>query len=164
MRGRGRDRPRVASPAPAEDVRISVHDELPGEDAAVVDKALGLANEAAAPLHEVRPLACFAHSSDGSLLGGAIGRTWGICCELQQLWVVQEHRRQGLGAALIRRFEAAAQARGCKTAYLETFSFQAPALYRSLGYEVRLALHGFSEGIVKYTMVHALKSDEPAAT
>jgi GNAT superfamily N-acetyltransferase len=163
MRGRGRDRPRAASPARAEDVRFSLHEEPPAEEAAAVNNGLGLANEAAAPLHEVRPLACFAHSPDGTLLGGAIGRTWGICCELQQLWVVQEHRRQGLGAALVRRFEAAAQARGCKTAYLETFSFQAPALYRSLGYEVRLALHGFSEGIVRYTMVHGLRSDEPAA-
>jgi GNAT superfamily N-acetyltransferase len=164
MRGRGRDRHRAASPAPAQDVRFSLHDELPREDAASVDHGLGLANEAAAPLHEVRPLACFAHSPDGTVLGGAVGRTWGICCELQQLWVEQEHRRQGLGAALIRQFEAAAQARGCKTAYLETFSFQAPGLYRSMGYEVRLALHGFSPGIIKFTMVHVLRDDEhPAA-
>jgi ribosomal protein S18 acetylase RimI-like enzyme len=145
-------------------VRFSVHDELPREDAAVVDKGLGQANEAAAPLHEVRPLACFARAPDGTVLGAAVGRTWGICCELQQLWVDQDHRRQGLGASLIRRFEAAARERGCKTAYLETFSFQAPSLYRSMGYEVRLALHGFSAGIVKYTMVHTLKDDEhPAA-
>lgn len=36
---------------------------------------------------------------------------------------------------------------------LETFSFQAPALYRSLGYEVKLELRGFSAGVVKFTMV-----------
>ncbi|MGM9485921.1 GNAT family N-acetyltransferase [Ideonella sp. YS5] len=145
-------------------MNFSLHDELPREEAEAVDKGLGQANDAAAPLHEVRPLACFARSPDGTVLGGAVGRTWGLCCELQQLWVVPEHRRQGLGAELIRRFEAAARARGCRTAYLETFSFQAPSLYRSLGYEVRLALHGFPAGNVKYTMVHALKDDEhPAA-
>ena len=32
-------------------------------------------------------------------------------------------------------------------------SFQAPSLYRALGYQVRLELHGFAPGIVKYTMV-----------
>ena len=46
--------------------------------------------------------------------------------------------------------------------YLETFSFQAPSLYRSLGYEVKLELHGFSAGIVKYTMVHEASVSKPA--
>jgi GNAT superfamily N-acetyltransferase len=152
-----RARPREpARPAEVKEPVFTLHDELPREDAAVVDHGLGQSNESAAPLHEVRPLACFARAADGTVLGGAVGRTWGVCCELQQLWVAPEHRRHGLGAALVRRFEAAAMARGCRTAYLETFSFQAPQLYRSLGYEVRLALHGFSAGIVKYTMVHAL--------
>lgn len=56
-------------------------------------------------------------------------------------------------AGLVGAVEARAQARGCSTFYLQTFSFQAPSLYRSLGYEVTLALDGFAPGIVKYTMV-----------
>ena len=43
--------------------------------------------------------------------------------------------------------------RACHNFYLETFSFQAPNFYRSLGYEVRLELHGYTGGVVKYTMV-----------
>ena len=39
---------------------ISMHDDLPADDAAVVDAGLDAANAAAAALHEVRPLACFA--------------------------------------------------------------------------------------------------------
>jgi ribosomal protein S18 acetylase RimI-like enzyme len=140
---------------------FTTHDELPQADVALVDAELGASNEAAAPLHEVMPLACFARLASGAVVGGAVGRSWGACCELQQLWVHETHRRQRIGARLILAFEHRAQSRGCRTFYLETFSFQAPALYRSLGYEVRLELHGFAPGIVKYTMVHET-SGEPA--
>ncbi len=133
-------------------ISLSLHDELPPE-AALVDAGLGAANEAAAPLHEVRRLACIARTADGTVVGGAVGRTWGDCCELQQLWVEPSHRRCGIGARLVRAFEDRAQQRGCRTFYLETFSFQAPRLYRSLGYEVRLEISGFGAGIAKYSMV-----------
>ena len=135
---------------------FTVHDDVPRDAADVVDAGLGAANEAAAPLHDVRPLCCFARLPSGGVIGGAVGRTWGSCCELQQLWVEASHRRQGTGKCLVEQFEARAQARGCRTFYLETFSFQAPGLYRSLGYEVRFELRGFSAGIVKYTMVREL--------
>jgi len=131
----------------------TVHDDVPAEEGAVVDSGLGQANAAAAPLHQVRPLSCFARLASGAVAGGAVGRTWGDCAELQQLWVAPEHRRRGIGARLVREFEARARTRGCRTFYLETFSFQAPDLYRALGYEARLALHGFAPGIVKYVMV-----------
>lgn len=142
--------------SPAQPV-FTVHDDVPGEAAGLVDAGLGAANEAAAPLHEVRPLSCFARLSCGAVVGGAVGRTWGACCELQQLWVALEHRRAGIGKRLVERLEGRAIERGCRTFYLETFSFQAPSLYRSLGYEVRLELRGFSAGIVKYTMVRELR-------
>ena len=49
-----------------------------------------------------------------------------------------EYRRRGIGSQLIHEFERVAINRGCRTFYLETFSFQAPSLYLSLGYQVRL--------------------------
>lgn len=136
----------------AADIALTLHDELPPE-AELIDAGLGAANEAAAPLHEVQRLACLARAAAGTVVGGAVGRTWGECCELQQLWVEPSHRRCGLGARLVRAFEDRAQQRGCRTFYLETFSFQAPRLYRSLGYEVRLEIPGFGAGITKYSMV-----------
>ena len=139
-------------------LNYTVHDALPPE-AAIVDAGLGDANAAAAPLHEVQPLACIARRPGGEVVGGAVGRTWGTACELQQLWVDPAHRRCGIGAQLVREFESRARARGCRTFYLETFSFQAPSLYRSLGYTARLELHGFGHGIVKYTMVREVEAD-----
>jgi GNAT superfamily N-acetyltransferase len=135
---------------------LTVHDDVPTADAGVVDSGLGAANDAAAPLHEVRRLASFARTADGTVIGGAVGRTWGSCCELQQLWVAAAWRRRGLGTQLVRAFEQRAQQRGCRTFYLETFSFQAPALYASLGYETRLSIDGFAPGIRKFTMVREL--------
>jgi ribosomal protein S18 acetylase RimI-like enzyme len=134
-------------------LRVTVHDTVPEPEGALVDAGLDASNAAAAPLQDVVPLSCFARLPSGAMVGGAVGRTWGECCELQQLWVDEARRRQGIGADLVRAFEAHAQARGCRTYYLETFSFQAPSLYRSLGYEVAVALEGFGPGIVKYLMV-----------
>ena len=137
---------------------ITVHDEPSPADAALVDQGLDAHNEAAAPLHEVRPLGCFARQADGSVIGGALGRTWGECAELQQLWVDAAFRRRGHGAALVRRFERAALTRGCRRCYLYTFSFQAPELYRALGYVAQMQIDGFAPGITKFTMVRELSA------
>ncbi len=145
---------------PPAQIDLTLHDEPPREDAATVDTGLGDFNASAAPLGDVRHLSCFARLPSGEVVGGAVGRTWGRCCELQQLWVAVGQRRQGLGSRLVRAFEGRALARGCRTFYLETFSFQAPNFYRSLGYEVRLELHGYTGGVVKYTM--AREDPEPA--
>jgi ribosomal protein S18 acetylase RimI-like enzyme len=134
-------------------VAITRHDDVPAAEGALIDAGLGSSNEAAAPLHEVRKLSCFARLSDGAVIGGAIGRTWGRCCELQQLWVEPAYRRRGIGAQLVREFEALAGDRGCAVFYLETFNFQAPSLYRSLGYEVKYEHNVYPHGISKYVMV-----------
>ena len=135
---------------------ITEHDEPPAADVAVVDQGLEAHNEAAAPLRDVRPLACFLRRADGGVIGGALGRTWGECAELQQLWVDAAFRRCGHGRALVHRFERAAMARGCRRCYLYTFSFQAPALYRSLGYAAQMQIDGFAPGITKFAMAREL--------
>lgn len=52
------------------------------------------------------------------------------------LYVVPEHRRQGIGSALVRYAEAWAKARGDRHIGLQVFESNLPALtlYRSLGY------------------------------
>jgi len=133
----------------------STHDEATPEGA-VVDAGLDDWNAHAAPLDAVQPITCIARTQSGEVVGGAVGRTWGTCAELQQVWVAPPHRRRGVGSRLVRLYEARASERGCRTFYLTTFSFQAPSLYRSLGYEVALELLGFPDGIVKYLMVRSV--------
>ncbi len=130
----------------------STHETPLPEAAAAVDAGIGGYNTAAAPLHEVRGLFVFARVADGVVLGGAIGRTWGQCCELEQLWVAEEQRRRGLGRELLRHFESEARRRACALIYLDTWSFQAPRFYEKLGYRGVLEVTGFGAGLVKYTM------------
>lgn len=136
-------------------------EDCPSELLAAIDAGLHAHNLAAAPLEQVRSLAVGMHLPDGALLGGALGRSWGLCCELQQLWVREDRRGQGLGATLMRAFEAQAAARGCELIYLETFSFQAPGFYRRLGYEEAACLEGFAPGLAKYLMRKRLERAAP---
>lgn len=103
-------------------------------------------------MHNVQQLSVLARDSAGQITGGAIGRTWGKCCELQQLWVSTEARSLGMGTGLMDRFEHEALQRGCLLVYLDTFSFQARPFYEKRGFQVALETHGFTNGIVKYTM------------
>ena len=144
-------------------VTITTHDDLPSAPSAIIDDGIGQSNDAAAPLHEVKPLSCFAFGEGGAVIGGAVGRRWGSCCELQQLWVEPGHRGQGVATRVVAAFELRAQSHGCKSFFLETFSFQAPEFYRTLGYRVAHEKHLFPHGIVKYLMVKHLESNASAA-
>ena len=141
---------------------ITAHDDPQPEASGRVDRGLDEANHAAAPLHEVQPLSCFAWSETGEVIGGAVGRRWGAACELQQLWVAPAHRCHGVGSALVRAFEARARTHGCSAFFLETFSFQTPALYESLGYEVAFEHALYPHGIVKFIMVKREQAARPA--
>ena len=145
------------------ELTLTVHDGLPPDETRLVDEGLGASNDAAAPLHEVRPLSCFVRTPDGAVVGGAVGRRWGRCCELQQLWVAPGSRRRGIGARLVRAFERQAYSHGCTVAYLETFNFQAPSLYRSLGYAVVHTHAVYPHGIERHLMVRTLTAADFAA-
>ncbi len=117
-----------------------------------VDTGLEQHNYAVAPLKEVRELAAFATDEAGNVVGGAVGRTWGQCCELLQLWVAPELRSRGVGSRLLQEFEVHARTRGCSIFYLTTLSYQAPEFYRRHRYAVLAQIAGYPNGIVKFLM------------
>ena len=121
-------------------------------DAKVVDDALEEFNRSAADFSTSLKFACMARLRSGTIVGGALARWWGQCCELQQLWVDEQHRSAGVGRQLVQMVEAEARARGCELIYLDTFSFQAPAFYLRLGYEVACELKGFPKNVSKFIM------------
>jgi ribosomal protein S18 acetylase RimI-like enzyme len=123
------------------------------DDLAVVDAGLHVHNLAAADLEAVKPLACFARTAAGEVVGGLRARQWGAAVEVQQLWVDEQHRRRGIGARLMAMLEEAAVERGARLIYLDTFSFQAPQFYRRCGFTEAARLDGFPDGIGKYLMV-----------
>ncbi len=137
---------------PADDLVYSSFDTPPDAIALAVDTGLDQHNFSVAPLADVRPLASAATAADGHLVGGAVGRTWGRCCELLQLWVEPACRSRGVGSRLLQAFEDKARARGCDVFYLTTLSFQAPAFYRRHGYITLAEISGYPDGIIKYLM------------
>jgi ribosomal protein S18 acetylase RimI-like enzyme len=130
-------------------------DTPPEDKLLAIDTGLEQHNYAVAPLTEVSQLATFATDDAGAVVGGAVGRTWGQCCELLQLWVAPEHRSNGVGSRLLQEFEAHASTRGCSIFYLTTLSYQAPEFYRRHGYSVLAQIAGYPHGIVKFLMHRA---------
>lgn len=138
------------------EVRYETAETASEADIEAVDAGLHLYNLQAADLGAVRPLFCFARDAGGAVIGGLRARWWGSAWEVQQLWVDARHRRRGIASELLRRVERAARERGGTLIYLDTFSFQAPALYERNGYEVACRFDGFPGGIVKYVMQRRL--------
>jgi GNAT superfamily N-acetyltransferase len=62
------------------------------------------------------------------------------------LWVADSYRKRGVGSQLMAGAEAAARAQGCRAAYLDTFTFQAPEFYERLGYREFGRLNDFPPG------------------
>lgn len=83
---------------------------------------------------DVQPLCVFARDDDGQIIGGLTAKTYWQYLDVSFLWVDERHRKFGHATALMSAAEAEARRRGCKHAIVDTLSFQAPELYRKLGY------------------------------
>ena len=99
-----------------------------------------------------QPLDALAFDAGGRLVGGLLGRTRWDWLEIQEVWVAEAHRQMRVGQRLVREAETAARARGCRHAYLRTYSFQALAFYERLGYRVVGELDGWPPGHTSYWM------------
>ncbi len=131
------------------------YDSAPEALLQVIGNGLDEHNFKAAPLHDVKSLATVASDENNVVIGGAVGRTWGKCCELLELWVSEDHRHRGVGTALLLEFEEQGRHRGCSNFYLTTLSYQAPEFYKRHGYATLAKIDGYPQGIVKYLMLRS---------
>jgi ribosomal protein S18 acetylase RimI-like enzyme len=92
----------------------------------------------------------------GSLVGGLAGWTWAGWLQIDLLWIDPRLRGRGHAARLLAAAEQEARARGCRRAVLDTFGFQAPELYRKLGYQVFGVLQDFPAGHTRYYLTKSL--------
>lgn len=80
-------------------------------------------------------LSIFLRDSFGKVVGGVYGWTAYGWLKIDVLWVREDLRGQGLGKQLLFAAEAEGARRGCQFATLDSFSFQAPDLYKKYGYK-----------------------------
>ena len=77
----------------------------------------------------------FLRDDNGELRAGLDGFTWGGYAKVEYLWVEESLRGRGLGRRLMEAAIDEARERGCDVIVVDTHTFQAPGLYRTLGFE-----------------------------
>ena len=91
----------------------------------------------------------FLRDEEGVVMGGVHGNYGGDWLYISTLWVSDQVRDSGYGSQLMQLIEEAAMKAGCKNAYLDTFSYQAPEFYKKLGYTVFAELEDFPAGHIR---------------
>ena len=108
-----------------------------------------------------RPLVVTLLDDTGQVVGGLCGRTGFGWLFVDLLFVPESLRGKGIGADLLARAENEAVARGCHSAWLDTFEFQARGFYERLGYSCFGQLSDYPAGFSRYFMKKVLNSAAP---
>jgi GNAT superfamily N-acetyltransferase len=117
-------------------IRFDTEDALSDADVEVLTNGLRAFSESRWPGHQPwQSLGVFARER-GSIVAGLAGETFAGWLFTRYLWVSDALRGQGIGRKLMSDAEARALERGCHSAWVDTFSFQAPGFYPKLGYTV----------------------------
>jgi GNAT superfamily N-acetyltransferase len=100
-----------------------------------VGKGLTTHNDRFLPSPRERtPFAVSVRDDEGQIVGGLTGEMRLDWLYVDWLWVDERHRGNGYGASLLALAEEEARKAGMTHVFLWTWSFQAPAFYRSQGY------------------------------
>jgi GNAT superfamily N-acetyltransferase len=92
----------------------------------------------------------------GAIVGGLAADTYLGWMYVRLLWVSEDYRGQEFGSKLMKAAEKEARRRGIKQAWVDTFSFQAPAFYRKLGYRQFGRLKDYPAGHFRSFLTKAL--------
>lgn len=141
---------------------ITINDTADPELRRLIHEAIKEFNNQASPAHKearvrgVDPLDIAVYGEEGRLLGALVADTYWGWLDINDLWLHEDYRRQGLGSRLLLTAEKEARRRGCRRALLKTFSFQARAFYEKNGYRVTGQLDDYPPGQSFFWMVKEL--------
>jgi len=100
---------------------------------------------------------------NGQIIGGCIAEAYEYHWSrvlLEELWVDERYRHQGIGSMIIREVERIAREKGCRVVTLGTASYMARPFYEKHGYAVFTTLK-MANGYIDYSLVKCLDKDTP---
>jgi ribosomal protein S18 acetylase RimI-like enzyme len=116
---------------------MQVTDSPDAQDMAALEAQIDEHNMVVTGRRDYQPLGVFERDpASGEVVAGLYAFTWGDWLEVKSVWVRPDHRGRGLGRELVEMAEAEARARGCHSAWLDSYTFQAAGMYEKLGYRV----------------------------
>lgn len=115
-------------------VTLAVEDKPDRDEVEALPDGLEAFNEAAWPRHQPWQELAVLLRREGRVAGGLYGETYAGWLFIRYFWLEEALRRGGIGRAVIAAAEARAKERGCHSAWVDTFSFQAPGFYAKQGY------------------------------
>jgi GNAT superfamily N-acetyltransferase len=143
------------------DVKVSIHlsDEAKLADReAILGPLVAFNVQQTGIVDDYRPLVLTVHDEGGRVIGGLWGRTSTGWLFVELLFVPEPLRGHDIGSELMSRAESEATARGCHSAWLDTFEFQARGFYERLGYCCFGELRDYPPGFSRYFMKKALSA------
>ena len=120
------------------------------EELELIGSSLSESNRSLAGMKESQSLYIILRDENNLIVGGLTGSTSWQWLHVKLLWVSEAIRHHGYGSALLSAAEQEALRRGCKAAYLNTFSFQAPDFYQKQGYVIFGELPDYPPGHNRY--------------
>jgi GNAT superfamily N-acetyltransferase len=118
------------------DLSFSIEDDPTAEDRDFIERNLIRMNRQRWPAGQGGNFAVFLRDRAGRIEAGLDAIHYGGWLFVHNLWITEARRRQGLGRLIMTEAERRARALGCHSAWLDTFSFQAPDFYQRLGYQI----------------------------
>ena len=112
---------------------------------------------------EVEEFVLKVKNEDGEIIGGCIAEAYEYHWSrvlLEELWVDERYRHQGIGSMIIREVERIARQKGCRVVTLGTASYMARPFYEKHGYTVFTTLKK-ANGYIDYSLVKYLDRDTP---
>jgi GNAT superfamily N-acetyltransferase len=103
-----------------------------------------------------QPLFVVLRDQDSNVCGGLSGATSRGWLFIDHLFVPEDARGHGVGKELVAQAEHEAIKRGCKSAWLNTFEFQARGFYEKLGYSCFGQLADYPTGFSRFFLSKAL--------
>jgi ribosomal protein S18 acetylase RimI-like enzyme len=131
-------------------LQLSFEDELDPDDIQILSDGI---MENARQKKGFKPLdffAFFIRDKDSTILGGCNGCTLYGSLHIDQLWVAESHRHQGLGSQLVEAALLYGKNKGCLFATVNTMDWEALGFYQKAGFNIEFERHGFFKDSVFY--------------